>query len=90
MVKDDMQRKRRVVVVSSRISRVYVGKRKRQVDREEKRDRKSTQIDKLGGAPLPPSCDRLWEKWCCLVRDPCYNARNEESLLSFGVQRSVK
>ena len=59
MVKDDMQRKRRVVVVSSRI-RVYVGKRKRQVDREEKRDRKSTQIDKLGGAPLPPSFDRLW------------------------------
>ena len=49
-----MQRKRRVVVVSSRISLVYVGKRKRQVDREEKRDRKSTQIDKLGGAP-PPS-----------------------------------
>lgn len=54
-----MQRKRRVVVVSSRI-RVYVGKRKRQVDREEKRDRKSTQIDKLGGAPRPPSFDRLW------------------------------
>lgn len=54
MVKDDMQRKGRVVVVSSRISLVYVGKRKRQVDREEKRDRKSTQIDKLGGAP-PPS-----------------------------------
>ena len=60
MVKDDMQRKRRVIVVSSRISLVYVGKRKRQVDREEKRDRKSTQIDKLGGAPRPPSFDRLW------------------------------
>ena len=54
-----MQRKGRVVVVSSRI-RVYVGKRKRQVDREEKRDRKSTQIDKLGGAPRPLSFDRLW------------------------------
>ena len=59
MVKGDMQRKGRVVVVSSRI-RVYVGKRKRQVDREEKRDRKSTQIDKLGGAPRPPSFERLW------------------------------
>ena len=61
MVKDDMQRKRRVVVVSSRISRVYVGKRKRQVDREEKRDRKSTQIDKRWRATShpDPSVDRL-------------------------------
>ena len=60
MVKDDMQRKRRVVVVSSRISLVYVGKRKRQVDREEKRDRKSTQIDKRWRATShpDPSVDR--------------------------------
>ena len=41
-----------VVVVSSR-AEVYVEKMKDRVDREEKRDRKSTQIDKLGGAPLP-------------------------------------
>ena len=47
-----------VVVVSSR-AEVYVEKMKDRVDREEKRDRKSTQIDKRWRAtPHPPSFAR--------------------------------